>query len=120
MFAGYKFDVPDELFNSLDTSHFLDGRVPPTWYQFNPFQLTQFLWSTQTNHTLGGGKFGGSTPIAEPFNTWRITEKPLEAYLQTNFDGHWGDMPWSGNLGARYAETQIEASGNQQNVIKTQ
>lgn len=117
-FAGYKIDLPDYLFNAIDATHFLDGRVPATWYQFNPFLVTNYLWTTQNNEYNSNLKLGGSTPIAEPFNTWEITETPLEAYLQTNFDGSLGSFPWSANIGARYADTRIDAQGNQQKVIK--
>lgn len=127
VFGGYKYSLPSSLFSELDANHFLDGHVPNIWYAFDPYELTRYLWeNTDTsgvNNAEGqtpranGHYYGGSAPLLEPFNTWAVTEKPMGAYVQVNFDGVVGALPWSGNLGVRYEATEIRTRGNEQTVL---
>jgi iron complex outermembrane receptor protein len=129
-FSGYQFDIPTHFFNAMDASDFLQGGVPPVWYQFDAQEIATFLWSDEqlqknikdTNHPLADTidarkAMGGVAPAYEPVNSWEISETPLEFYVQINLGGHFGDMPWSGNIGLRHADTHVISRGNEQAIL---
>ena len=46
-----------------------------------------------------------------------VTEKTYGAYVQAKFEGAFGDTPWSGNLGLRYARTSVKSVGVGQEIL---
>ena len=46
-------------------------------------------------------------------NSFAVSEKVFAGYIETDFKGNLGAMPWTVNLGARYMHTEITASGRQ-------
>jgi TonB-dependent receptor len=48
--------------------------------------------------------------VAEPGTTWGVTLKELSGYLQGDFKGDLGDMPYSGNVGVRLIHTNLDVT----------
>jgi len=129
-FAGYSFDVPDSLFTPVNTSSFIDGNVPGTWYSFNAEDYVGFLWSDEhiqefiiePNHWLADTILerkaaGGVDPVRYPSNSWQVNERLSEYYFKVNFSSQNDDFPWSGNFGARYAITEVISTGTEQEIL---
>ncbi|RDS83677.1 TonB-dependent receptor [Dyella monticola] len=51
-----------------------------------------------------------TTEVAEPGTTWGVQLKELSGYLQGDFDGTIGDMPYSGNVGVRMIHTNLNVT----------
>ena len=47
--------------------------------------------------------------VPNPIQTWDVSEEVWAAYAQLNFGSE--DLRWTGNLGVRYVDTQIEGNG---------
>ncbi|WP_075186617.1 TonB-dependent receptor [Teredinibacter haidensis] len=129
-FSGYQFDLPDNLFSTLDASDFLEGNAPVTWFTFDTTEYVNYLWSDShiqtaikdTAHPLAdtideAKAYGGSTALYKPVDSWKIKERPLEAYVQLNLSNEFRGMPWTANIGLRHSQTHITASGFQQDAI---
>ncbi|QSX32647.1 TonB-dependent receptor [Shewanella avicenniae] len=124
VFSGYGFDVPDELFQSVDQSDFLSGGAPATWFTFDPFAYADYLWSESNireNIINAGNGYADSImlrrelggPYARPNRNTiaKVSEDVFEAYARLDFNTEMFDMPLSGNVGLRYSKTDIEAAG---------
>lgn len=48
--------------------------------------------------------------VGEPGTTWGVGLKELSGYLQADFNGSWGDMPYSGNVGVRVIRTDLDVT----------
>ncbi|MGN6322808.1 MAG: TonB-dependent receptor [Dyella sp.] len=48
--------------------------------------------------------------VGEPGTTWAVRLKELSGYLQGDFNGTLGDMPYSGNIGVRMIHTDLETT----------
>ncbi|BDU21522.1 TonB-dependent receptor [Dyella sp. GSA-30] len=48
--------------------------------------------------------------VAEPGTTWSVRLKELTGYLQGDFKGDIGDMPYSGNIGVRLIRTHLNVT----------
>lgn len=46
-------------------------------------------------------------------NSFAVSEKVFAGYLESDFKGTLGSLPWFVNLGARYVHTEVTASGQQ-------
>jgi iron complex outermembrane recepter protein len=46
-------------------------------------------------------------------NSFAVTERVYAGYLEADFKGNLGSMPWVVNIGARYVHTELVASGRQ-------
>ena len=58
------------------------------------------------------------TPVLSPRASSRVDETRAGAYVQLNFEGgELGGKPWSGNLGLRYAKTEVRSSGSSQSIV---
>ncbi|WP_162131410.1 TonB-dependent receptor [Gayadomonas joobiniege] len=128
-FAGYEFDIPDELFTPIDTGDFLSGHVPKTWYAFDAEDYVGFLWSDENiqQNVIGSGHWledsiwirkaaGGVAPIEYPSNSWRVKESIQEAYVKLSLSGDYLTRPWELNAGIRYANTQVNSEGYEQAI----
>lgn len=50
-------------------------------------------------------------------NSFSISEKVYAGYLDADFKGDLGSMPWVVNIGARYMHTELTANGRQQQLL---
>lgn len=48
--------------------------------------------------------------VGEPGTTWAVKLKELSGYLQADFNGTIGDMPYSGNIGVRMIHTHLDVT----------
>jgi TonB-dependent receptor len=48
--------------------------------------------------------------VAEPGTTWAVRLKELTGYLQGDFNGDLGSMPYSGNIGVRVIRSQLDVT----------
>jgi TonB-dependent receptor len=51
-----------------------------------------------------------TTEVAEPGTSWDVQLKELTGYLQGDFNGTLGDMPYSGNVGVRMIHTNLNVT----------
>lgn len=128
-FAGYVFDIPDEIFSPFDASNFIDGGNPVDWYSFDAQEYVDYLWSDQhiqteiidKDHPLADSiwalkQAGGVEPVHYPSKSWQVEEQLLEGYVSVKFQGESLIGDWSGNLGVRFANTKVVSEGNQQAI----
>lgn len=126
-FWDHKIDLPDEFFSTISMGDFFDGSYPDM-IALDPDKVIGYL-NTDAAIDLAGAagrdaaaikalrdSFGTSpqglfTPVKRPGDTWSVNEDINEFYLQGDFAGDLGAMTWTGNLGGRYQETEIETVG---------
>lgn len=48
--------------------------------------------------------------VGEPGTTWNVGLKELSGYMQADFKGSLGDMPYSGNVGVRVIRTNLDVT----------
>ncbi len=96
----------------LTPSNFMQGAggsYPLTLPAINVPQLLAFLRSLngKENPYAPGTlfDFANSLPQANPFNSYKVTEKTYSGYLQTD----WSGDRWAGNLGVRVVHTTTSA-----------
>lgn len=63
--------------------------------------------------------FGGSTNPGDRSNkdllaSWKLKETNTAAYIMLNMSGDIGDIPFTGNVGVRYAKTEVQSIGHEQ------
>jgi len=114
-FIGYKVPLPETMFKPILIPQFLGKSASGPWYKFDPHKIADYLWSQSATGSSGGQ--GGFSPVNQPFDTWTVREDPREIYLQLNGQGELSGIPFTGNLGLRYADTQIGTLGNQQQLL---
>ncbi|WP_426663784.1 TonB-dependent receptor [Rhodanobacter aciditrophus] len=54
--------------------------------------------------------YPGTVEVGEPGTTWGVGLKELTGYLQGDFNGTLGDMPYSGNVGVRVIRTNLDVT----------
>ncbi|MFO1468368.1 MAG: TonB-dependent receptor [Steroidobacteraceae bacterium] len=54
--------------------------------------------------------YPNTTTQAAPGITWGVFLRETASYLQTDFNGHWGSMAYSGNLGVRFIHTALKVT----------
>lgn len=123
IFAGYGYDLPDELFTAVNQGSFLDGGVPSTWFTFDPIEYAEYLWSTEHLDRVFADspeeraeaellkRSGNPFPRANRTSEHEVDEQVLEAFVKLDFNAEISDMALSGNLGVRYALTDVASTG---------
>ena len=114
-------DVPDEYFSTFDAgSDFLSGlsgTVPTQWLQHDPDKMFAFL---DAQAKAGGANWDASNSFtydnSNPAQSYIVEEDVIEAYVNVDFEGEVGEMPWSANIGLRYSQTDVKVSGNQETL----
>lgn len=64
----------------------------------------------------GNGGTLGVQPV--PGAGGGVKEKNYDAYIQANFEGSFGETPWSANMGLRYTESHIRSVGVGQELLR--
>ena len=54
--------------------------------------------------------YPNTVQVGEPGTTWGVGLKELSGYLQGDFSGTLGDMPYSGNIGVRVIRTRLDVT----------
>ncbi len=129
LYCGYAIDVPDQLLSPFTPSGFLSSEdtngLPTSWLKIDSEAYFEFMESAEAAAALDearGNPVGTAAEILTRFNgfapqkrsdSFSIEDKVISAYTELAFSGELGAMPWSANLGLRYAETEMTASGSQ-------
>ncbi|MGL1958854.1 MAG: TonB-dependent receptor [Colwellia sp.] len=99
---------PSNVFSSYDASDFLGGNSAyPYWLKPDFDAINDILKANNDSYT----------PEYKPRESGIVKENTTSAYLQANLEGELGDMPWSGNIGFRYSQTDVESIGENQELL---
>ncbi len=130
LYCGYNETSSAALLSPLVLGRFLgsNGSVPTTFQRYDANAYFAFLESPAqaAARDLARGLTPGTTAAllaatngyaaAVQPNSFAIKEKVYAGYLDTDFKGELGSMPWVVNIGARYMHTELEAQGQQLNL----
>ncbi|WP_165799496.1 TonB-dependent receptor [Sphingomonas oleivorans] len=128
-YCGYFATLPSGLTSTFDAGSFLGSPGAPTqWLNFDYNQLVSYYNSdaaiTQKGNpqaealfraliAANGGTFRG---VINPAASGKVRENSYAAYVQSEFEGSLGDMPWSAAAGVRWVYTDLKASGASQQI----
>jgi iron complex outermembrane recepter protein len=127
LYCGYPTLADPNLLRPLDLGRFLGGKgVVPTRFQtYDPEAYFAFLESAQAAAALDAAR--GLTPgttaaqlaetngyaaVPQP-SSYSIDEDVLAAYIDFDFGGTLGTLPWFVNVGVRYSRTEVDAAGQE-------
>jgi iron complex outermembrane recepter protein len=131
--GGHEYDgfMPEGIVSNFDASGFLSGESGGnigSWPSWNQNDLVDFMLSdaglagirdpdirAQAIADIAANGGLGVQPVLGQSGS--VLEKTLAAYVQANLEGELGDLPWSGNFGLRYTETDITSSGTAQVIL---
>jgi iron complex outermembrane receptor protein len=106
-FCGYFFPAPNEAvgLRPFTADNFFPGLID-TFYTYNGNAVEDFLASA-------------GFPIVPTLqnNRYEISEDVTSFYIDTTFNLSLGEMPLSVNLGARYADTDIDVLAVQSDIV---
>ncbi|MFK5892496.1 MAG: TonB-dependent receptor [Pseudomonadota bacterium] len=97
---------PSNLFSAYDASGFLGGSAFSTWVLPDFNAITNLLSSSP-----------GYITKVQPHSSGIVKEDTKSAYIQGNLEGELGDMPWKGNVGFRYSQTNVQSIGFNQELL---
>lgn len=112
-YCGYSIDVPDELLTQYTASNYFSG-VPNTWLTYDVDAYDAFR---ATLDPVAGEAYNNPTSQSDAYV---VKEEILSAYIDFDFEGQLGDMPWSLNAGVRYSKTDANLSGITRELVDLQ
>lgn len=71
-------------------------------------------WTEVANVAFGGFTNPGDRSDKNELASWKLNETNTAAYVMLNMSGEIGDIPFTGNVGLRYAKTEVESTGHEQ------
>ena len=92
----------------------LDGKVPNTWVvpDFGKVvDLLDIFCNCDSGAQGGDYRLASVGHYGSANNNFEVNEKSMASYLQLDFNTDLLDRPFRGNLGVRFVNTQISASG---------
>lgn len=111
--VGYFLPIAADVFLGLPIDDFgssLSGDVPSNWLDINLPAYYEYLKSVDAQ--VPGNLSKSLTDIAvSPANSFEVEESVFHAYIQGDFEGELGDMPYGLNVGVRIAHTNLESTG---------
>jgi iron complex outermembrane receptor protein len=126
-YCGYPIVVDQSLLRPLDLgSDFLGGlggSAPLQFLQYDGGAYLDYLGSPAAANALDAhnGVAAGTTLAALAANggyqillqpsSYRVKDTDTAAYVETDFGGEFGSMPWFLNAGVRYIHTDVTADG---------
>ncbi len=131
LYCGYNETSLPSLLSPLNLGNFLggSGSVPTVFQRYDANAYFAFLESAAqaAARDAARGLTPGTTAAAlaatngfdaavQP-NSFSIDEKVYAGYLDADFKGDLGSMPWVVNIGARYMHTELTANGQQQQLL---
>lgn len=131
LYCGYNELSSPGLLSPLNLGSFLgaNGSVPTVFQTYDANAYFAFLESPAqaAARDVARGLPAGTTAAllaatngfdaAVQPNSFAIDEKVYAGYLDADFKGTLGSMPWVVNVGARYMHTELAASGQQQQLL---
>jgi iron complex outermembrane receptor protein len=137
VYCGYGVDVPDELLTQFTADNYFAG-VPNTWlaydvnaydaYRSSPEAIAIAQANADANTAADPIEFPQRDIAAEvagaaydnptsQSDAYTVKEEVISAYVDFDFEGELGDLPWSLNVGVRYSQTDAVLSGITQELI---
>lgn len=131
LYCGYNETSNPSLLSPLNLGSFLggNGSVPTIFQRYDANAYFAFLESAAqaAARDAARGLAPGTTAAAlaatngfdaavQP-NSFSIDEKVYAGYLDADFKGDLGSMPWVVNIGARYMHTELTANGQQLQLL---
>ena len=142
-YCGYTVDFDDSILSPITLDDFLGGvdgsdRIP-TSFLISTFEEAFAALNATANitaadrsgrSTIGdaelirrrdanaGSIFGFYTPEFNPAGSFVVNEEVTSAFINAAFDGDFGAMPFSANLGLRVSETSVTSSGVDNPVVE--
>lgn len=131
LYCGYNTLVTAPLLQPFSLGKFLgsSGNVPTDFLTYDPEAYFDFLESPAAAAALDValGLAPGTTAArlaasngydASPQpSSFRINERVYAGYIDTDFKGELGGLPWFVNIGARYVHTELTAAGQQLQLL---
>lgn len=71
-------------------------------------------WTQVANAAFGGYTNPGDRSNKDDLASWKLKETNSAAYVMLNMVGEIGDIPFTGNIGIRYAKTEVQSIGHEQ------
>lgn len=124
-------DIPDEVGVLIEPSDFLSeaqGSFPTAWLETDNEALRAYY---ESDAFVKNGEFYNQrvdengneipnldfTPAVELANSPGVGERNIGAYVHADLEGELGSMPWSGNLGVRFVQTEQTSNGWGEEII---
>jgi iron complex outermembrane recepter protein len=131
LYCGYNETSNPALLSPLNLGSFLggNGSVPTIFQRYDANAYFAFLESAaqaaarDAARALAPGTTAALLAATNGFdaavqpNSFSINEKVYAGYLDADFKGNLGSMPWVVNIGARYMHTELTANGLQQQLL---
>ena len=130
LYCGYNELSSPALLSPLNLGGFLGngGSVPTVFQRYDANAYFAFLESAAQAAARDAARrlppgttaallaaTNGFDAAVQP-NSFSINEKVYAGYLDADFKGTLGSLPWVVNIGARYVHTELSASGRQQQL----
>lgn len=127
LYCGYASLTDASLLKPFQLNNFLSGTgsVPRTFQTYDPQAYFKFLESAAgaAAQDAAAGRPAGTTAAllaqtngfaasAQP-NSFQVSENNYAGYVDADFKGTLGGLPWFVNIGARYVHTELAAAGQQ-------
>ncbi|MDP2560749.1 TonB-dependent receptor [Psychrobium sp. 1_MG-2023] len=103
------FRLPGDVLVPANFDNFMAGEPgahPAPWASFDYDKLYAFYESINAEAAAAKIK-----PTLQEKDSYELTESTLAAYIQTNLEGEFGELPYTLNLGVRAVQTTVKTSG---------
>ncbi len=77
------------------------GQVPEEWFTFDVMEVVDAFW---------GGAPSDGLDVNDQQASFEVSEERTSLYIQTDFSSSMGSVDYSGNIGIRYIETEVDSS----------
>lgn len=124
-------DIPDEVGILIQPSNFLgeaNGSFPTAWletdnealrayYESDDFVKNGAYYNQRVDENGNPIPNLDFTPAIELANSPGVSERNIGLYVSADLEGNLGSLPWSGNLGLRFVQTEQTSNGWGEEII---
>jgi len=127
VYCAYLARVPPSLVQAFSAGNVAGSGGPTHWLTYEPGPYFDWLQTPAAWGQLAPGgilydpndptraqriidkmtQYGGLQPFPWPQDNWKVREKTYTAFVQADFEGSLGEMPWQLNTGVRYIKTDV-------------
>lgn len=112
--GGRFFSLPEDIFTPVSVPGLLSDSGADFPHDFLLTDMDGYCDAIR----IGSGNNEVCTSQARPDLAREVNETKYGAYVQANLDGEFQSIPWSANVGLRYAETETSATGPSVELIR--